>query len=527
MSADTLGGPATAAVHVVVGLGLTVVLPLGLRLLGPRVVPRPSSSLWPVAGLAAAVAVWFPVGRAAAVLALPFAVAGAVLAAAGLRVLVHPPAASGSRARRWAVAAALVTPAVGAAALVAERAGWGLLGFDGLYLTLTVPHMLFAGFGACLVAGLVTGVAPGRVSEAAAVAVPVGVLLVLAGYFVSDAAELVGAVVLTGALWAVAAAVLRGSGATALPTRRASSAFDSEPGPPTSTARLARALLRVGAVAVLLGMLPALWWAVGEASGLPHPGLDAMVASHGVVNALGFVVCTLLGVAVLGRRAATGPTGPDRRPQPDPRAGSTQPDRQAVPTQRDQPDERAQPAQPEGAGVTYAEVGATLRGERPAGYRHASWRWRVVAHASDDDAAALGDDLLTWRVPRAAGVRVDADGPARAGTRVVSRPGLGPVRLAAPCVVVAVDRAECHTAFAYGTLPGHPFRGEELFAVERDAEGTLWFVVEAFSAPVAWWARVAWPFVAVGQRAYARALADAARRLHRDRTAGDRAETGR
>jgi uncharacterized protein (UPF0548 family) len=91
------------------------------------------------------------------------------------------------------------------------------------------------------------------------------------------------------------------------------------------------------------------------------------------------------------------------------------------------------------------------------------------------------------------------------------------VRLTAPCVVVAVDRAECHTAFAYGTLPGHPFRGEELFAVEREADGSLWFVVEAFSVPVVWWARAAGPSVAVGQHAYARMLASAARRLHRAR----------
>ena len=72
---------------------------------------------------------------------------------------------------------------------MAEPAGWGLLGFDGDYLALTVPHMLFAGFGACLVVALVTHAQASPVSRVAAVAAPTGVLLVLAGYFVSDAAE--------------------------------------------------------------------------------------------------------------------------------------------------------------------------------------------------------------------------------------------------------------------------------------------------------------------------------------------------
>ena len=107
-------------------------------------------------------------------------------------------------------AVALATPLVGALALVAERAGWGLLGFAGDYLALTVPHMLFAGFGACLVVGLVTrsGRTPlARVAGAATVPArrPAGA----GGYFVSDAAELVGATVLTVGLWCAAAATVR------------------------------------------------------------------------------------------------------------------------------------------------------------------------------------------------------------------------------------------------------------------------------------------------------------------------------
>ena len=135
---------AADVVRVVVGLGTVVVLPLGLRLLGDRAVPR---------------------SRVGAVAAGRAARGGERLAAGGVarrrcsrcrsrwpRVVL---AACALRVRRLSTAVALATPLVGALALVAERAGWGLLGFSGDYLALTVPHMLFAGFGACLVVGLV------------------------------------------------------------------------------------------------------------------------------------------------------------------------------------------------------------------------------------------------------------------------------------------------------------------------------------------------------------------------------------
>ena len=262
--------PAAAdVVRVVVGLGTVVVLPLGLRLLGDRAVPR--SRLGAVARRSgcsppsACGSRWAPSPRCSRCRSRWPTL---VLAACALRV------------RKVSPAVALATPLVGAVALVAERAGWGLLGFDGDYLALTVPHMLFAGFGACLVVGLVAHAAtPSRAARTAAVLAPTGVLLVLAGYFVSDAAELVGAVVLTVGLWCAAAATVGLAGS-----------------------RTARALLRVGAVTIVVSMVLALWWALGEATGLAHPSLSWMAATHGVANALGFVLCTLLGLRLLPSR---------------------------------------------------------------------------------------------------------------------------------------------------------------------------------------------------------------------------------
>ena len=425
---------AVATVHACVGVGMLVVVPVGIRLVG-RPVPRPASRWWLVAAVFGATSVWLPVGGWAAATAVPWLAATAVLALAGLAVLVRR-----DRPGWPGLAVGLATPLVGALALVAERAGWGLLGYSGGYLTLTVPHMLFAGFGACLVAGL--GVEDGRAARWAGWTVPVGVLLVLVGYFVGDAAELVGAVVLTVGLYGVAVATLRG-----LPS-----------------ARLPRRLLALGAATVVASMVLALWWALGEATGLPHPGIAGMVATHGVANALGFVLATLVGLRLM----------------------------------------RARP------GLTYPEAGATRGADLPAGYRHLDERFLIGEGAATADLVTCSEDLLSWSVHRRAGVRIDGDPVARGGL-VVSGLGVGPLRLQAPCQVVWVERGERRAGFAYGTLAGHPFSGEEAFLLELDDDGTLWFHVRAFSRPARWWVALAGPVALHGQRAYARRLARAVR----------------
>ena len=77
--------------------------------------------------------------------------------------------------------------------------------------------------------------------------------------------------------------------------------------------------------------------------------------------------------------------------------------------------------------------------------------------------------------------------------------GLGPLR--APCRVVYVIDEPDRRGFAYGTLPGHPESGEELFAVRYDpaTEDVLAEVV-AFSRHGTWWSRLGSPVTALAQR---------------------------
>jgi uncharacterized protein (UPF0548 family) len=164
---------------------------------------------------------------------------------------------------------------------------------------------------------------------------------------------------------------------------------------------------------------------------------------------------------------------------------------------------------------SYAEVGATRLGPLPDGYHHLHHTTRIGRGPAVFETA--GTAVTTWRLHRRSGVRVRAEtAQAEPGARVEVSAGLGPLRLAAPCSVVWTAYEKERTGFAYGTLPGHPERGEESFVVDLRDDGSVWFTVMAFSRPAAWYTRLAGPLVPVLQKAYARRLGHTLRRLATD-----------
>ncbi len=58
--------------------------------------------------------------------------------------------------------------------------------------------------------------------------------------------------------------------------------------------------------------------------------------------------------------------------------------------------------------------------------------------------------------------------------------------------------------FAYGTLPGHAERGEELFTVEWRQDDSIWYVVYAFSRPNHLLTAASYPFARMLQKRFAR-----------------------
>jgi uncharacterized protein (UPF0548 family) len=141
------------------------------------------------------------------------------------------------------------------------------------------------------------------------------------------------------------------------------------------------------------------------------------------------------------------------------------------------------------AAFTYSEVGATAD-SLPAGYGTFT-RTRTLPDAEFDHAGAL---LMAWQAHERAGLRVAASSEhAEAGAVVLMRLGIGRVSMRIPCRVVYVIDEPNRTGFAYGTLPGHPVAGEELFLVQRTGDGRVTFTVSAFSRPATTLTRVAGP----------------------------------
>ncbi|MGN6324645.1 DUF1990 family protein [Pseudolysinimonas sp.] len=174
--------------------------------------------------------------------------------------------------------------------------------------------------------------------------------------------------------------------------------------------------------------------------------------------------------------------------------------------------------------VTYGAIGATraedLLTYPPRGYRPLERRVRI-GHG-DARWEFAWTETLSWGIQRRVGLRVellpapaaataatytpvafDAAGepvqPAVVGEpgETVYAPGGAPLlrpgdtaRLrmpfwprAIPARVVYVVDEPGRRGFAYGTLPGHPERGEEAFIVERLADDSVWLVIRAFSRP--------------------------------------------
>lgn len=58
------------------------------------------------------------------------------------------------------------------------------------------------------------------------------------------------------------------------------------------------------------------------------------------------------------------------------------------------------------------------------------------------------------------------------GTVVVLSAGAGPAAISAPCRVVYLVAEPARPGFAYGTLPRHPERAEEVFLIELQPDVT-------------------------------------------------------
>jgi uncharacterized protein (UPF0548 family) len=82
------------------------------------------------------------------------------------------------------------------------------------------------------------------------------------------------------------------------------------------------------------------------------------------------------------------------------------------------------------------------------------------------------------------------------------------------CRIIYVIDESTRFGFAYGTLPGHVECGEELFLVEIDTAGDVWYTIKAFSKPRFWMARIGYPIMRLLQAKFRKDSGNAMRINH-------------
>lgn len=279
-------------VHLV-SLAPVAIIPLGLALVPSSTPPTAyglASGLVLLAGPCALLASLMTPGLAAGVLAVPWLAATLLL---GLVGLLRLRSRGLGPMHELALDAGMLYLPVGAVWLLASRLGVNLLGFHEPIVTFTAAHFHYAGFAAPVIVGLL-GRALGpragdRFYKGAAGIVLLGVPLVAAGIQISHTLELPAAVLLgLGMLGAAVLLVRTGLGALLTGPLRP---------------RLSGILRICGGFSLVFSMLLALLFAstgsAGRGASEPLIPLGQMADLHGVANALGFSLLSLLGFTIL------------------------------------------------------------------------------------------------------------------------------------------------------------------------------------------------------------------------------------
>ena len=163
------------------------------------------------------------------------------------------------------------------------------------------------------------------------------------------------------------------------------------------------------------------------------------------------------------------------------------------------------------ASVTYDHEGSTLDPDRWTAPEVHGHHVDVGTGRAAFDAAATA--LRTWVPHRGIGADVLPSGqPVELGATVLVILRWGPLFVVAPNRIVAVVDEPRRFAFAYGTLPGHPERGEESYTAELRDDGTVRVTIRVQAGPATLPARALAPVVrrlqAAALSGYLRAAAD-------------------
>ncbi|CAN5758744.1 hypothetical protein BH24ACT2_BH24ACT2_00690 [soil metagenome] len=161
--------------------------------------------------------------------------------------------------------------------------------------------------------------------------------------------------------------------------------------------------------------------------------------------------------------------------------------------------------------LTYDHEGSTLDPSRRTAPGVRSHHLDVGVGSADFASARAA--LRTWVPQRGISALIEPQGqPVVPGASVLVVLRCGPFSVVAPDRIVAVIDEPRHFAFAYGTLPGHPERGEESFSVEHRSDDTVWATIRVHAEAATLLARAGAPAVrwlqTAALRRYLAAVAD-------------------
>lgn len=159
---------------------------------------------------------------------------------------------------------------------------------------------------------------------------------------------------------------------------------------------------------------------------------------------------------------------------------------------------------------SYSAHGATRTPEQVAGFNNDYLRTRIGRGEADFERAKLA--VTRWRMfPDTWTLLLPVGAPVSEQTCVAMYARVFGFWWRNACrIVYRVDEPR-RFGFAYGTLPGHMEKGEELFCVELDDEGGVWYEIRAFSRPRHLLAWLGYPFVRYLQDRFRR---DSAAQMH-------------
>ncbi len=263
-----------------------VIVPLGMEL--GRVIGGGgrleglARRLQPAGAVLTVMAMWISPGRNAGLAALGWLLICALMAGGGFADLVRasrPDADRNVRTTRFVLGIARLDLFVGGAWLVASRWGMRPMGIQEPIGLLTAVHFHFAGFATAIIAAatlqFVQRRGESRGLKYLALLLAGLPFVVAAGFVISPAMKMAAAVLFSASVAALAI-TLRTCGKNA-----------EDP--------TARILLQVAAGAVFAGMVFSAAYAVADYLGSNALTIPQMARTHGILNAIGFCLCGLLG----------------------------------------------------------------------------------------------------------------------------------------------------------------------------------------------------------------------------------------